>query len=127
MSKLTFTTEIGGSYLSHSISSENYNELLANPASYIKAHFNVELPNTQVKTVQNQNNEVNITLPYYSQLDRTASAAMTEDDLETVAGGEILISLAVLTASAGVTAGIAAGAVAGIESTQGRNIDGSKK
>lgn len=90
MKKITLTNEIASSYLSDSVLESHYETLLNNPKDYVKSQFNIDL-NSEIAIVKNQPDLINLALPYYSALESmTSFAAIADEDLETITGGEIL-------------------------------------
>ena len=124
--KLAFIPEIGASMLSKNVTGEQSVAFKANPADFLKSNYDIST-SAEVKTVENSNDTINLTLPYYSNLDTASAGPMTDGDMDSVAGGEIFISLVVLGTGAAVVAGITTGAMASEAAKKGENLDGSAK
>ncbi len=92
MSKLIATPEILGAF-----GAENEQAVMAQ-AQHVES---------SIITVKNSDNEVNLTLPYYSYLDTLGgnTTAASDEDLDEVAGGEVVLVLAIIAGGAAVIGG----------------------
>ena len=124
--KIPFTPEFGATLLSKNATDSQFAELKANPADFVKSNYDVDL-GAEMQTVENSSDTINLTLPYYSQLDKATADATSDDKLDSVSGGEIVISLGVILSGAVFWGGSAAGIVAAEKAGRGENIDGTKK
>ncbi len=125
------STEIVGALLTRNMNSAEALSFEDDAISYVSSSLNVDVRNVSLSVVRNEGDSVNLILPYYSAIDNFSAQVMDEVDMDSVAGGEIIISLAIFggviggtaiaaVASVGVaaataitvTAGVAAGAVA---------------
>lgn len=71
--------------------------------------------NIDVNFVSNSNNEVNLTLPFYSDLEEVVARALNEQEAKDVAGGEFIIaSIVSLVAVVGGTAALAGGVASAV-------------
>lgn len=129
--KLVPINEVMGAILTSSLSSEDLSLFKTNTNDYVRSHSPVDF-DAEVIAVQNSNDEIHLTLPYYSQLDDDALRAqmLKDSNLDDVSGGEIFITIAGVVgaliglsltpyaAGAGVIIGaVAAGAAIGAGST----------
>ncbi len=103
------STEIMGSFLSHQCSSNDFlrKEVEKDVKAAMLMHSNVNLQNITVNLVENNKNNLALTLPYYDFLDNKRAFEITDDAiLETVTGGEIIITIAAIAGSVGVGVGL---------------------
>ena len=124
--KLLFTPELGGTLLSNDSNSDNFDSIISNPVEFIKSTYNVDII-SEIKTVENTDNEINLVLPFYTDLEKLSTSALSENDLDSISGGEIFISTVVIGTGLAIWGGIGTGTAAAYESAHGRNLDGSKK
>ena len=80
--KLYTAPEILGA-LTANLSNEEQARFTKNPTEFLN-QFGVE--NVTVKTATNSETEVNIALPYYSELNQNPPACMSDDDMEGITG-----------------------------------------
>ncbi len=155
MKDLVFITELVGAVLVPTVSKEEVSTFASDPKSFMKSNFDVNLE-MDVNFVENSASEINLALPFYSQVDEISAEALSNEEMTEITGGEILISLfvlggvglgAVLGCAAGLTGaalgatmvgvGIAGGLIgativgtsvaAGVQSAHGNDIHGNKK
>ncbi len=103
--KIFFSNEIGSAFLSDRITDINYKEAFDNPEDFLKANYNLDFPNVTLKAVENNNEVVNLTLPYYDGLEAVVEG-LADKDLSEVSGGEVFFT--VLYACAGIAIGVTA-------------------
>ncbi len=125
------TTEIMTSFLSTECKNNESlnNNIKANPAEAILALTNLDMGDIDVHIVENNDNEVNIALPYYEQIESLTAEILSDANIGDISAGEILASLAfvfgsigaalgfgatIITASAGVTGFTGAAVAAGV-------------
>ncbi len=148
--------EIVGAIANPLLNNEDVKNLKADPNSFVKAKSAVEF-NGEIAVVENSAKEVHLTLPYYSQVEAISSYELSPEEMQSVAGGEILISLfcaigigvgagiasavgtvglssVAIIVGCGTAGALAGGAIAATAGTaivrgevEGRRIDGSKK
>ncbi len=150
--KLLALNEIAGAYILPQLSDEDMDLLRLNSASFLKARLGVETE-ASLSVVSNTEQEVHLALPYYDFVGGGSAMALSDDDLDAITGGEILISVCIAcgfgigagiatAASASIGVGALVGSVtggligatvlgtsvaAGVRNKAGKNIDGSKK
>lgn len=66
-----------------------------------------------VNMVENTQNEINLTLPYYTNVEKISSHNVGDSDIDEVAGGEIFAILAISFGSVAI-AGVGAGITYGV-------------
>ncbi len=104
-----------GSFLSHQCSSNDFlrKEVEKDVKAAMLMHSNVNLQNITVNLVENNKNNLALTLPYYDFLDNKQAFEITDDTiLETISGGEIIITIAAIAGSVGVGLGVAGASLA---------------
>ncbi len=155
MTKLLPLNEITGAILAPQLSQEDVKAISADAAGFIKAKADLDIT-SDIKIVENSGNDIHLALPYYSTIETMQSEMVQDENMDGVAGGEILISIfagigvaigvgAGVAAGAGVTTGVALAVTGGIiggitgaavagtataaiyQGKHGKNIDGSKK
>ena len=124
--KLPFTPEFGATLLSKSITDAELGTFKTKPADFLKSTYDIDLT-AEVKVIENNNDTINLTLPYYSELEQATADMIADGKMDSASGGEIVVTLAFLVGGASVWGGIATGAVAAENARYGRNIDGSHK
>ena len=87
--------EIVGSFASTNLSPEDLDSFVSNPNDYLQSNLNVNYEG-EIAVVQNTENEVNLTLPYYAMIEKISAFELTPEMLDEVAGGEIFITIAAL-------------------------------
>ncbi len=141
--KLHPTNELSSVVLSHSFSEEQLDNFAADPKKAIKANFNINFDDVDVSVVRNTASDIHLALPFYSGLGGARSQILSDDDLDSVSGGEVIaVGTIVATAitvgavggtiaagvlATGFVAGISVGAAAGKQAEMGKNLDGSSK
>ncbi len=110
---LCATTEIVSTIAYHNIEDKYKNDLIKNPKEFILKELNIDLSNIDINIVENDNENVNLSLPYYSQVETLKAGALSEEDLENITGGEILFVLLPASIGAAVGAGAAIAAFGG--------------
>ena len=123
--KLAFTPELGATLISENVTDAESAAFIANPADFLKSNYDIDT-SVEVKVLENNPDTINLALPYYSVLESASTTAITDSELDSVAGGEVVFSLCVL-AGAAAFGGLATGAIAGENARYGRHIDGSHK
>lgn len=153
--KLIALNEITGAVLVPALSNEDKQALNADSNSFFKAKLDVDVP-IKVGLVENTDSDVNLTLPYYSELEAIHAEMIKDESMKNISGGEIIITLCVglfgggalaLSIMAGASGGVglacflggsiaggliggsiaATSIAAGVQGSRGKNIDGSKK
>ncbi len=107
------STEIIGALTTNNLSAEDAKTFAADPQAAIAA-MGVDVSHIDVKVAQNSENDVSIVLPYYTQVEVFQSEMLKDEKLNNVAGGEIIISLAII---GGVAIGSTVAVSAGIAGT----------
>lgn len=99
MTKLLATNEISAALFSNKITDRATAK--ADPKGYIFSRANIQLPaDTSVSVVENENNKVHLTLPYYAGLEATNSRSLSEDAMSQASGGEIIFTIGAITTAA---------------------------
>ena len=66
---------------------------LETPLDFIRTHCNVDIPEDfNIDIVVNTDEQISLALPYYSELDELKSKALSDEDLEIIVGGEIIVA-----------------------------------
>ncbi len=104
---LCATTEIVSAVAYHNIDDKYKNDLITNPKELILNELNIDLSDIDINIVENNNENVNLSLPYYSQVETLKAGELSEEDLEQVTGGEIFFVLLPASIGAAVGAGAA--------------------
>lgn len=141
--KMVANIEILSDLILSTLSNEDIASFKSDPKSFILANAEQDLTHMDIFVVENNNDEVNISLPYYSDLDSSQVRLIKERDLANVSGGEIVAvgTIIATVGSIGTVAAIggfitlvagfvtAAGLVIGYQNqaAEGKNLDGSKK
>ena len=125
--RLAATTEITTAILSNNLPQEDQDAITKNPRNYIYSSYSLDMgDNVDLIVAKNDDNTVNLILPYYSNMDKANSEPIDEETLEAVAGGEVII--AVVIASAVGIGTVASVGINAIDKYQkGQNFDGSPK
>ncbi len=116
MSKELFpVNEIVGAMVLNNASDEVIAELQANGKDALAAHADVALPTgMELQVVSNTNDEIHLALPYYETLETSGIVPMDDEDLDAVAGGEIIFTIMTVLGAIGaaVIGGTGSGLVA---------------
>ena len=116
MSKKLFpVNEIVGAMALNNAPAEIVAELQANGRDALATHADVTLPDgMELQVVSNTNDEIHLALPYYETLETSGIVPMDDEDLDAVAGGEIVFTIMTLlgVVGAAVLGGTGSGLVA---------------
>ncbi len=110
MTNLVFITEFVGAVLVPAVSKGEIENFTNDPKSFMKSNYDVNLE-TDINFVENSGSEINLALPYYSQVDEISAQALSNEEMIDITGGEILISICVV---GGLGIGAAIGCAAGL-------------
>lgn len=142
--------EISSAILTNNLSSEEAEQLLASPKSFIYSKLDVDVQDLDILVAENNHDEVHLALPYYSQIEVVHAQLLKDNHLIDVSGGELLVSLGVFAGvmignisgtlstflvggiiggaiGAIALTGVVAGTTAGIRAKKNQNIDGTEK
>ncbi len=125
--KVVATNEILGATLTANMSKSDILSFEKDPRSFIASSLKADTGDVSLSMVENSDGLVNLALPYYSQLDGTSARVLSDDAIDSVSGGELLISLTTLAIGAGVCSVAGVGGVAGLNALDGRDLDGNYK
>ncbi len=111
--------EILSAFLSAKLQNEkDVAELCDNPHAFLFAKTGIEIKeNTDIIVIQNDDDTIHLTLPFYDGLQKHSVTALQDDDIEQVIGGELLVTvfLAITAvASVGILTVATAGAGSGV-------------
>lgn len=111
--------EIVGAIAVNGLTHAEIEAFASDPRGSIDDLFDID-SNIAIQVIENTNDEVVLTLPYYSELETMQSQMMSDESLDDVAGGEIIILICAIggafagsAIAAGSTAAICAGGIAG--------------
>lgn len=140
--QLVISIEIASDLLLSKLSDSDIASFKSDPQSFVFANTNQDLGDMAISVVENTDNEIHLSLPYYENIEVMKADAIKDEDLDDVAGGEIIMLIAAVAggifalgcggavwAAAGTAAaaGVAVGIAVGVQDSQGKNLDGSKK
>lgn len=112
--KIAMTNEILGAVVLGMMNDAEKELFISSPRNYILAKTNQDL-GVDITTVSNQENEVNIALPYYEGIDAMKAHEVHNEDLNDVsAGGEIVMFVAGAAVATGILTTAVLASVAGI-------------
>lgn len=118
--KLFPSTELMGAIAINSLTSKQIERFAEDPYAAV-ALTGADLSDLSIVAVENTAEVIHLALPYYEALDGTSAQAVSDDDLDAIVGGEIIITLSIVGTGLALTAlsvgfkGVAAGmAVAGV-------------
>ncbi len=100
--KLFPSTEIIGAMACDIMNAEQIKAFALKPETIIASLAEIDVSNLDITVVENSKNDVNIVLPYYSQIETMQAEMLKDESLNNISGGEILISV-------GITAGLGIG------------------
>ncbi len=113
MTKFTITNELLGATVSNSTSAADLQALKSDPRGFILSQTNTDVSaEVSFNFAENSGDTVHVALPYYSQLDAVVATAIDSDELDSVSGGEIFVSVTTIMVD-NVTKSIEAGTAAG--------------
>ncbi len=121
------SNEILGATLTAKMSKSEIQAFSKDPKSFISASLDADTRDVSFSMVENSADSINLALPYYSQLDSISASSLQEHDIDSVSGGEIVISLTIIGVGLATTAGAVAAGVAGVQASIGKKIDNSDK
>ncbi len=117
---LTLIPELAGALGSYKLSDEQMARFTQDPNCFL-AELNMEPDGLiDIQTLENSEDEVHLTLPYYSGVEEQTAAVLSDESLESISGGEIVVNLIFGLAIAGAVAGTVY-AVAKDAAISGRN------
>ncbi len=93
--QLFASTEIVGALASGVMSNDEAKAFSADPKAVLASKANIDASAMDINVVANSDNEVNIALPYYSQITEFQVELVKDEKLADVAGGEIIFALAI--------------------------------
>lgn len=99
------STEIVGAILTHQSNSHELNDFANDPHSMLASNFNLDFSNIEFNIVNNTANDVNLGLPFYTEVETIQAELLKDERLQNISGGEIIIALILM---GGTLAGIAA-------------------
>ncbi len=111
--KLLALNEIVGAYILPQFSDEEIQAFREDSVGFLNSQLGTDFDDG-IAVVENTADEVHLALPYYSTLEQTTATALSDDDLDEIVGGEILISIFV---ACGFAAGVGVAAAASIGGT----------
>ncbi len=118
------TTELVGALAVSSLDRAELKEFSADPKGAILANTDVDFADIEIKVIENSSNDVNLTLPYYSEIAKIQAELVKDEKLGEVTGGEILFSLSVFFGTIGVACGIGGFTAAGTAFTTAAVLGG---
>ena len=125
------SNELLSAFLSDSLEAVSENTFLhANPHMFIFAKTNVEIPRrVNINVVENDIETVNLALPYYAGISDMTAFALSDEELELVTGGELLVLIfAIFGIGCGAIAATSAAACLTVEEVTGKRFAvGGKK
>ncbi len=115
------TTEVMTSFLSSACENDEAlkNAMKADPANTLLAIANLNLGDINMHIVENSADQVNISLPYYDQIEKIKSEILPDATIAEVSAGEILASLAFVFGSIGAALGFGATIITGAAGVTG--------
>lgn len=113
---LHVSNEILGAVITNNLEASEIKSFIDNPQDAIYSAFDVDVSNIDFKVIENSDKEVNLSLPYYSQLDDIQAKALQDSTMQNISGGEIFVTIGILSAT-GIAVGIAA--AVGVKMTLG--------
>ena len=97
--------ELTGAIGIHNLNDEQYNRFKDDPMTFL-AEFDLDpAGNIKIMAAENSATEINLTLPFYSELDEPKASSLTDDNIKDVAGGEIFIYPTIIIAVTAAAAG----------------------
>lgn len=117
---LTLTPEIIGAITDHKLSKEQAMKFKNDPNSFL-AEMNLK-PNAdmQVQAIENSANEIHLALPFYEGVEESSAIKLSDENVEGVSGGEIIVN-AILAVSVLAVMGGVVYAVTQDSAIKGRN------
>ena len=155
MTKLLPMNELIGAVVIPALSNEDIQAFKTDANSVLASTCNIDIE-VDVKLVENSNSDVNLALPYYSEVEALRVEMLKDERLNDISGGEIVISIfvvggalagfglasaagaGVLTTLAAISVGSVVGGVvgagvagtaiaAGVQKAKGKHLDGKSK
>ncbi len=110
MTNLYPTNEVLTAIVSNSVKKDDLQTFTANPKDYLMSVCNVDLQaDIKFNVVENSDNEVALTLPYYAANDQISAFELTPEQMQKVTGGEILAFIICALSMVGATVASAVG------------------
>ncbi len=95
--------ELIGAVGIHNLSDQQVHEFKTDPHSFL-ADFNLDPKgDIDLTVIENTETEMHLTLPFYSELEKSSVSTLSDENIEDISGGEIVITFAVI--GIGVAAG----------------------
>ena len=106
--KLFPTTELAGAIATNGMDNATLKIFSADPKGEILANTNVDFADIDIKLIENSGNDINLILPYYSEISEIQAIILNDKELKSVSAGEIVFVLTVFFGMIGTACGIGA-------------------
>ncbi len=93
--QLFASTEIVGALASNIMDAEQAKAFSADPKAVFASEANIDTSAIEINVVQNSGKDINLILPFYTQVDEFQAELVKDEKLADIAGGEIIFSLAI--------------------------------
>ncbi len=102
--------EIIGALGSTNLSNDQIKNFTQDPKCFLADMNFSPKGNVEIHAAENSNDEVHLTLPFYSAVEEHNTKVLSDDNLEDISGGEIIVNLIFF----GIIGGALAGTVYGV-------------